>query len=175
MPRLSSLAGSLLLLGQMAVPAQAAQRVWSSFVYIYHGEVRPRQLSDDGWPSLTPLGAQQLYAQGQMLRARYLGNETLEGAGGTIVTEACPLNGLAPRALDNTQLSVYSTTADYDVASALAFMQGLYPPAADVFADEAGGLDAATLANGSVVNYPLNGYQYPTVQSKGVYDGEFYQ
>ncbi|KAI1488925.1 histidine phosphatase superfamily [Biscogniauxia mediterranea] len=65
---------------------------------------------------------------------------------------------LEGNAIDNSQLSIYSTTDDVVTGSALAFLQGLYPPVA-------GSSNASTLANGTTIEYPLSGYQYPNVQT----------
>lgn len=58
-----------------------------------------------------------------------------------------------------------STTDGYVVSGSLAFLQGLYPPVLNVFAYNNGGVNASTLANGSSIDYPLNGYQYPNIQT----------
>ena len=59
------------------------------------------------------------------------------------------------------------------VASALAFMQGLYPPVEGIFATNNGGLGASVMANRSLVQFPLNGYQYPSVLTMDLTDPSY--
>ncbi|KAI9645132.1 hypothetical protein NHQ30_005866 [Ciborinia camelliae] len=126
---------------------------WSSVVYTYYGEITPT-LVNATTPVLTPLGANQLYNSGSLLRDRYL-NSTA-----TQLTLGLPINGLSGQHIINNQLQVWSTGDEYVVGSAQAFMQGLYPPVPGV----GHGMDSI-LANGSVINYPLGGYQYPNINS----------
>lgn len=153
---------ALLLLVSEALAQSTNETVWSSFAYVFYGERTP--LQGELSPSLTPLGAQQLYSQGALFRARYLSNSSLSDEDNTITTNA-PIDGIERLALDNSQLTIYSTADDYVVGGALAFMQGLYPPAARTFAYNNGGENASLLANGTMIDYPLNGYQYPNIQS----------
>ncbi|KAI1409989.1 phosphoglycerate mutase-like protein [Hypoxylon sp. FL1857] len=145
-----------------ALAQSTNETVWSSFAYIFYGERTP--LQGELPPSLTPLGAQQLYSQGSLFRARYLSNSSLSDEDNAITTNA-PIVGIERLALDNSQLSIYSTADDYVVGGALAFLQGLYPPVSRTFAYSNGGENASTLANGTMIDYPLNGYQYPNIQS----------
>ncbi|KAK4248637.1 histidine phosphatase superfamily [Corynascus novoguineensis] len=65
---------------------------------------------------------------------------------------------------DNERLHVESSTDRYSSASAFAFVQGLYPPVPHVTCDS----DIPSyqwLSNGSLLNYPLFGYQYPNVRT----------
>ncbi|KAK8108294.1 uncharacterized protein PG998_010307 [Apiospora kogelbergensis] len=158
---------ALLLLGLGKVEAE--QIVWSSFAYILHGERTPLSTSSLK-SSLTTYGAQQLYAQGQVFRDRYLTN-----ASDGNITNSFPIVNLSPRALDNSQLDIITTTDTYNVASAMAFMQGLYPPTPRAFVENDGGRDASTLANGSLVNFPLDGYQYPNIQATSILDPKSFQ
>ncbi|PQE11480.1 histidine acid phosphatase protein [Rutstroemia sp. NJR-2017a BBW] len=130
---------------------------WSSIVYTYHGEKTP-DMPNSTTLSLTPLGAQQLYSAGSVIRDRYLTSN------GTQLTLGLPINGLSTSAIVNSQMQILSTSDEYVVASAQAFMQGLYPPVAGVN----GG--SSTLGNKSVVNYPLGGYQYPNINSLSTED-----
>lgn len=158
---LTALAAGLTLVGE--VLAQSAnETVWASFAYVLYGERTPFQ--GELVPSLTPLGAQQLYSQGSLFRARYLSNSSLSDEDNAITTNS-PIVGIERQALDNSQLSIFSSTDDYVVGSALAFLQGLYPPVTQTFASNNGGDNASTLANGTVVNYPLDGYQYPNIRN----------
>ncbi|KAK7921504.1 phosphoglycerate mutase-like protein [Apiospora marii] len=161
---------ALLLLG-LRGEAEAEQIVWSSFAYILHGERTP--LSTDSLSAtLTTYGAQQMFAQGQMFRDRYLlstGNDDGNA------TDSFPIVGLSRRALDNSQLDIMTNTDTFNVASAMAFMQGLYPPAPGAFVENDGGRNASTLANGSLVDFPLDGYQYPNIQAVSSLDERSFQ
>ncbi|KAK4205699.1 histidine phosphatase superfamily [Triangularia verruculosa] len=147
--------------------AQSNERVWSSVAWILYGDRTPL-LSDN--PTLTPLGAQQLKTQGSALRDRYLwksaqsdnGDDNIDNNG---LDDVAPISGIERYAINNQQLKVMSTTDSYNVASAMAFFQGLYPPITQAFANATGGMTAATLANGTIVNYPMGGYQYPQIQT----------
>jgi hypothetical protein len=153
----------LALLLASGVAAQT-ETVWSSFAFVLYGERTPLSGPGLGAGSLTSTGAQQQLSQGSLFRARYLTNGTLTGAQSNI-TDNAPIIGIERAALDNSELSIYASTDDYVTASALAFLQGLYPPVSAAFATNNGGMDAAVLANGSLIDYPLNGYQYPNIQS----------
>ncbi|KAI1656560.1 phosphoglycerate mutase-like protein [Daldinia decipiens] len=163
---LTALAAGLTLVSE-GLAQSVNETVWASFAYVLYGERTPFQ--GDLVPSLTPLGAQQLYAQGSLFRARYLSNSSLSNEDNAITTNS-PIVGIQRQALDNSQLSIFSITDDYVVASALAFLQGLYPPVTQTFASNNGGDNASTLANGTVVNYPLGGYQYPNIQNVPITD-----
>ncbi|ETI21138.1 hypothetical protein G647_07482 [Cladophialophora carrionii CBS 160.54] len=114
-------------------------------------------------PTLTPLGAQQLYEAGSRIRQRYL---TPDDNGST---EPTGIAGIASYQLEYDQLTVLSTDDQYVFASALAFMQGLYPPleTSSNYTYIAG---QSTIQNGSNVMAPLNGYQYPDITTVSTND-----
>ncbi|KAH8907329.1 histidine acid phosphatase [Coniochaeta sp. PMI_546] len=147
------------------------ERVWSSVAYIYHGETTPAR-GVYTTQSLTPIGAQQMFAQGSMFRTRYLVDSNYTDAQ-TSVTAHATIQGMSPLAIDNDETSAISTNDGYVSTSALAFMQGLYPPVDLAVANSAGGLRAAALANGSLIDYPLNGYQYPDIETLSTLDPDF--
>lgn len=150
----SSLTATLLFSFALSavVVAQTDQVVtWSSVSFIYHGEKTPLLTPYATSSDLTPLGAQQLYQAGSALRERYINGST-----GTVI------NGIAGSAIDNSQLYILGLDDSYVTASAMAFMQGLYPPFPEV------GEGATSSANGLTIQYPtaaLNGYQYPAINS----------
>jgi hypothetical protein len=146
-------------------------RVLSSVAFIYHGETTPAR-GTFATQSLTPLGAQQMYAQGSTFRSRYLGNGNSNDAQFPVTRDAT-IEGIEPVTIDNSQISVISTNDGYVSTSALAFMQGLYPPAEVAVAGSTGGMGVAQLANGSLIDYPLNGYQYPDITTLSTLDPEF--
>ncbi|TPX11846.1 uncharacterized protein E0L32_007344 [Thyridium curvatum] len=165
MRTIASIAGVAALLPRAAM---ADETVWSSVAYIMYGDRLP--LQGNPYPALTPLGANQLYSQGSIFRARYIDNSTV-GNDTAAVTDYLPIVDIEPKAIDNTQLSILSTNEQYVISGALAFMQGLYPPKNQSFAAGAGGIGAAQLANASTaLDFPLDGYQYPRVQSFSVQD-----
>ncbi|KAL1890238.1 hypothetical protein Sste5346_008392 [Sporothrix stenoceras] len=155
-----------LLAGTAAVPAVAAEdiTVWSAVAFVMYGERTP--LVGPTSPELTPLGAQQMYNQGTAFRERYV----LLGTGNASIPADFPLYGIEANALDTTQVTAISTDDSYVAAGALAFMQGLYPPQTSEFAYNNGGRDAAVTANGAVINFPLDGYQYPLVTTTSLQD-----
>ncbi|KAK0748494.1 histidine phosphatase superfamily [Apiosordaria backusii] len=149
--------------------AQSTERVWSSVAWILYGDRTPL-LSDN--PTLTPLGAQQLLSQGTALRNRYLWKSTpvdSDSSGDNIdnndLNDIAPIHAIERNAINNRQLKAMTTTDTYTLASAMAFFQGLYPPITQAISNATGGLQAATLANGTIINYPLDGYQYPHIQT----------
>lgn len=117
------------------------------------GDHTPLILSD---PSLTPLGAHQMYAQGAAFRNRYIRPARYDQYVGTV--------GISRKVIDNSQLHIESSADRCSSASALAFMQGAYPPIPHVSCDT----DVPKhnwLADGTVINYPMCGYQYPNIQT----------
>lgn len=130
----------------------AARTTWGSVIFTMYGEHTPVLTS--GTPSLTPLGAQQALASGNTLRTRYI-----SGTGNNI-TSSYPIAGISQSLLDNSQLYMLSTNQPWVVSSAQAFMQGLYPPIGALHVDS-----QSMLANGTLIQYPLNGYQYPSIEA----------
>ena len=148
------------------------ERVWSSVAYIYHGETTPARGGVSITQSLTPFGAQQMFAQGSMFRARYLVDGNVTDDQGSVTAHAT-IQGMEPLAFDSGQTTAISTNDGYISTSAIAFMQGLYPPSNLNVAQSAGGLSSAVLANGSIIDYPLNGYQFPDIQTLSTLDPDF--
>jgi hypothetical protein len=102
------------------------------------------------------VGANQMYTLGQNFRTRYIAGDKPNGLG----TEH--IANLSTDVLDNGQIRVQTLDTPYLVSSAQAFMQGLYPPhgISNGTADATG-----VLADGTTVDYPLNGYQYANIQA----------
>lgn len=113
-----------------------------------------------------------MFAQGSIFRTRYLLDGNYTGSEDIATTHA-RLEGVESLAIDNSQTSVISTNDGYISNSALAFMQGFYPPEQMSVAAAAGGLAAAALANGTLIDFPLNGYQYPDVKTLSALDPDF--
>jgi hypothetical protein len=117
--------------------------------------------------TLTSLGAQELYASGNFFRNRYV------TSAGSNAVDSAPLYGLSANSIDPEQLYVMALDEQFCVASAQAFVQGFYPPYT-LNSSMATVLDPTSmLANGSYVDYPLNGYQYPQIHVVGAEDMEF--
>lgn len=153
----SLLLTTLLSLSAMAAAANTTQITWAAVIYNYHGEKIP-----DFHPppnNLTPTGANQLHRGGESMRTRYL---TANGS----TADSFPIMGLSPDNIDNTLIQVHSTNDEFVSVSAQAFMQGLYPPRANVpVVDE-----ESIMGTGDLVQYPLNGYQYPNIETLGSLD-----
>ncbi|KAK4190321.1 histidine phosphatase superfamily [Podospora australis] len=158
MASLAAVVVALLVSGSVAQNEQI-ERVWSSVAWVLYGDRTPIALSTS--PVLTPLGAYQLMSQGSLLRDRYLA-ESLGTAEGD---EDAPIVGIDRNVINNAQISIVSTTDSYTIASAQALFQGLYPPVTQGFTNATGGQEAARLANGTLMNYPLDGYQYPAIKT----------
>ena len=114
-------------------------------------------------PRLTALGAQQLYQLGEAFRGRYIDAQSDHSGLGQQ-----PLLNLASNRLDSAQLEIRTLDTPYLVASAQAFMQGLYPPSSN--SSSALPADGTVLANGTVVDFPLQGFQYADVEVAGAVD-----
>ena len=109
-------------------------------------------------PTLTPLGAQQLFEAGNRIRQRYLTPEDDSS------NEPTGISGIAPYQLDYDQLRILSTDDQFAFASAMAFMQGLYPPL-ETTSNYTYLAGESPLSNGSNLVAPLNGYQYPNINA----------
>ncbi|KAH6608147.1 hypothetical protein Trco_004460 [Trichoderma cornu-damae] len=143
-------------------------KVWAAVAYINHGEKTPTLGGPDR--VLTPEGARQMWRQGSAFRNRYLG-----GRNSTALSNSAgnaTIQGIAADAIDNSQLTVLSQTDQWVAGGAVAFLQGLYPPAANSFNGPAGGQEMAkdVLSGSDPVDYPLGGYQYPNIQTLSMTD-----
>ncbi|KAK1777860.1 phosphoglycerate mutase-like protein [Copromyces sp. CBS 386.78] len=146
------------------------ERVWSSIAWVMHGDRSPLGVPGSP-PNLTPLGAQQLLDRGTVLRNRYIVAAQEPESFDVSKLIGAKLVGLSTNAIDNTQLDVLTGADSYNFHSALALMQGLYPPSTRVF-NGTDGIAAALLANTEILDYPLEGYQYPVIRSPSVDDPE---
>ncbi|OAF54902.2 hypothetical protein VC83_08665 [Pseudogymnoascus destructans] len=93
---------------------------WTSLILTHHGERRP--LLTHPHSTLTPLGAHQAHSSGSLLRRRYLTGPSAYN------TSFVPLHGFHKNYIDNQRVQVLSAPEQPVVASAWAFLQGLYPP-----------------------------------------------
>ena len=112
----------------LSLPLAIAQQddtrytVWSSVIFTRTGERTPTFLGDIP-TQLTTLGAQQQYQNGQFFRSRYL-----TSMGSTNGVDGAPISMMSPSIPDVRQVFVAALDQQYTIASAQAFMQGLYPP-----------------------------------------------
>jgi hypothetical protein len=89
----------------------------STFIYTHYGDRTPFVLPTD--PTLTPLGAQQLYNAGSTFRDRYITPVTGTGE------EDTTIRNISPYQLFQDEITVLATNEHYISASAQAFIQGL--------------------------------------------------
>ncbi|PGH02271.1 hypothetical protein GX51_04711 [Blastomyces parvus] len=148
--RLFSPALSVSLLILSLVQGTIQEKIWSSVVYTFYGDSTPRALPYS--QTLTPWGAQQLVGVGSAFRSRYL-----EDA-------ATRIGGISPHTLVPDEVNIFARTDQPAVASAQAFMQGFYPPVPNSSGNTTS-RDLADMVNGTVLDFPLNGYQYPEIHT----------
>lgn len=160
---LSTLAMVLAIAALQVVPSGAQtvlrEHVWSTVIYTRYGDRTPYILPAAN--TLTPLGARQMYRAGNRFRDRYLASTPAIGN--------TAIRGISPFQLDNDQVSIVSLNDQYIVASAQAFMQGLYPPL-QAFSNATFINGQSELANGSNILSPLDGYQYPRIDTVSSFD-----
>lgn len=135
----------------------------AAYAFVRTGERTP--LLSDGTPVLTALGAYQMVQFGQTLRTRYI-----SGSGSDVKIQQ--IAGIRRETLNNDQVFVQTSDEQHLVASAQAFMQGLYPPKTIGTGNGTGSSTANFLANGSVIDYPMGGYQYANVQTAHQFNPE---
>ncbi|KAI0012905.1 histidine acid phosphatase-like protein [Xylariaceae sp. FL0662B] len=132
-----------LLLSMASLPLVKGETVLGVYIFHRHGDRTPKALTP---VNLTALGATQAFESGNFYRSRYVASDA-----------SSPIFGLSHDIAAAEQLSVTSPVDTVLQSSALAFLQGIYPPAGNVGAQE--------LANTSSVEAPLGGYQYIPVDS----------
>ncbi|KAI7162945.1 hypothetical protein KC349_g1661 [Hortaea werneckii] len=142
---------------------------WASVIFSRGGERTPEVLGH--LPTvLTSLGAQQMYQSGSFFRERYI-TSSLDLMSSD--DDDTTLQDLSPESIDPLQLYVAALDDQWTLASAQAFMQGLYPPYTlnDSIAES---LESSQMiANGSYIDYPLGGYQYPRIHAFSSADVEY--
>ncbi|KAF5355273.1 hypothetical protein D9758_006063 [Tetrapyrgos nigripes] len=97
---------------------------------------------------ITPLGEKQEFQLGQLLRSIYLDSSS-----------PSVISGINSTIANSTQLIVRADAGDEGgviFKSAMALLQGLFPSNSN---------DSTTLANGTTVTAPLDGYQYIPIES----------
>ncbi|KAJ5568575.1 Histidine phosphatase superfamily clade-2 [Penicillium hetheringtonii] len=153
---------ALVLSIQAATQATAqeyTEAVWGIFAYTTYGDSTPNVLSEVTAKSLSQYGASQLEAAGSAFRDRYI------KTGGSANSTGSTVKDLHPFYLDSRDVNILTTTDQYVIASAQAFMQGLYPPL-----NQSSVQDSDSTPNGTFYSYPLGGYQYPKILTLGEAD-----
>ena len=149
----------MLVIASAAQDASNETVVYSTVIINYHGDRTPLILPIQNM--LTSLGAKQLESAGSFFRQRYIAAPQGNQESNTLI------DGIR-NDLDNTQVNILSTLEQYAVASAQAFMQGLYPPtniSSRLTID-----NTFDLSNGTVIEAPLGGYQYPQIYTTSLDD-----
>jgi len=125
----------LLLLALLPL-IQAQETVLGIFMLSRHGDRTAK-----AWPpaNLTDLGYNEVFAEGQYYRNRYINGSSA-------------IHGISHDIVSNAQLAVQAPVDVVLQSSAQGFLQGLYPPVGST-------LGSVSLHNGTVIEAPLNGYQ----------------
>lgn len=130
-------------------------KVWGVYAYTVFGDSTPNALAEIQPKILSEYGASQLSAVGSAFRNRYVtssgGNQSDTG-----------IQYISPSILETEDVNVYSTTDQYAIASAQAFMIGLYPPLEQLNMNR-----SDEVANGTKYTAPLGGYQFPRIVTLG--------
>ncbi|KAJ5159939.1 uncharacterized protein N7482_006943 [Penicillium canariense] len=151
---------AFLLHATVLVTAQDyTEKVWGVFAYTIHGDSIPNVLAEARPRFLSDYGANQLAAAGAAFRERYL------SSGGSINVSESAIQYISATVLDSKDVDVFATTDQFVIASAQAFMQGLYPPLG-----QPGMAPSDTTGNSSSDISPLHGYQYPQIVTLGEAD-----
>ncbi|KAF7718217.1 Uncharacterized protein PECH_006171 [Penicillium ucsense] len=133
----ASIQSGLLLAASLSTSVVEAERVLGAYIYARHGDRTAKVL---GNTQLTNLGYREVFDAGSFYHDRYV------AAGSDKQIE-----GISPVIVNPAQISASSPTDAVLQNSATGFLQGVYPPA--------GSSANQTLANGTTVDSPLQGYQ----------------
>lgn len=126
---------TLLLAGASSA---AAETVLGAYLFVRHGDRTPKSLAPS---NLTDLGYAEVYQTGSYYRSRYLESDS-----------NLYISGINSDIVKQSQIEVSAPVDDVLQNSAQGFLQGLYPAVGTNESSE-------TLANGTTVSSPLNGYQ----------------
>jgi hypothetical protein len=136
-----------------AQDSQSTEKVWGVYAFTVYGDSKPPVISSSR--TLTDYGANELAAAASNFRSRYISRSGISETG---------IQNISPIILDSNDVNVLSTSDQNVVGSAQAFMQGLYPPLGTM------NVSSSQKVNGSSVEAPLNGYQYPRIVTLGESD-----
>jgi hypothetical protein len=132
------LAKQLLFLSSLIPILQAQETVLGVYIFHRHGDRTSKNFAP---ASLTDLGYYQVHASGEFYRNRYID-----------ANASSMIFGISPDLVKNSQLNVQAPVDTVLQNSAAGFLQGLYPPVGAT-------LGTQTLANGTHVEAPLDGFQ----------------
>ncbi|KAK2877843.1 hypothetical protein FQN49_001136 [Arthroderma sp. PD_2] len=126
----------------LLAPISAAETVLGAYIFSRHGD----RTSKSTPPTvLTDLGYRQVYLSGKYYRDRYISSSS-----------SSQVLGISSDIIAPGEITASAPQDEVLQKSALAFFQGLYPPA---------GKEAkATLRNGTVIETPMNGYQLIAIE-----------
>lgn len=128
----------VLLLSALLPLIQGQETILGVYIFHRHGDRTTKSYAPT---SLTDLGYAQVASSGNFYRNRYIdGNGTTE------------IYNISPNVVKLSQLNVEAPVDNVLQNSAAGFLQGLYPPVG-------ASLGSQTLANGTTVEAPLNGFQ----------------
>jgi len=135
---------SVLVAALAACSASAQETVLGVYIFSRHGD---RTAKATPPTSLTDLGYEEVFTSGTYFRNRYIA----AGASHKIY-------GMNTDLVKESQITASAPVDNVLQNSALAFLQGLYPPVGET-------LGSQTLRNGTIVHSPLNGYQLIPLQT----------
>jgi hypothetical protein len=121
----TALLAALLPIASAQIADETRYTVWASVMFSRTGERTPEVLGYQPI-TLTSVGAQQQYSLGTYFRQRYF--ESSNNMTTTNGIDLAPLTGMSPEIPDVQKLYVQALDEQPFVASAQAFLQGLYPP-----------------------------------------------
>jgi hypothetical protein len=128
----------LFFLSSLVSLIQTQETVLGVYIFHRHGDRTSKSFAPT---KLTDLGYTQVFSAGDFYRKRYV--ET---------NATSQIFGISPTLAKTTQLSIEAPVDPVLQNSAAGFLQGLYPPVGAAAGSE-------TLANGTTVQSPLNGFQ----------------
>jgi hypothetical protein len=127
-----------LLLASMMAPLASAERVLGAYIFARHGD---RTAKITGNTELTDLGYREIFDAGSFYNKRYIESSSPKY-----------IDGISSKLANLTQVLASAPEDTVLQNSGTGFLQGLYPPVGSNYGVKA-------LANGTVIDPPLNGYQ----------------
>ncbi|KAF5862410.1 hypothetical protein ETB97_011684 [Aspergillus alliaceus] len=115
----------------------SAERVLGAYIFARHGDRTPKIM---GNTQLTDLGYNEVFNTGSYYHSRYINSSSV-----------LRIEGISEEIVNLKQLTASAPSDTVLQNSATGFLQGIYPPV--------GSLASQTLANGTSIQAPLNGYQ----------------
>jgi hypothetical protein len=151
----------LAAVARLAAGQALDRQVLSTFIFTTYGDRTPMAMKDVT-PQLTPYGANQMYNAGATFRSHYINALSLDG--NNVDDLYSSIRGISQYHLNPDQITVLSRDEQYISAGASAFMQGLYP-SLEQLNNYTFIVGQSAMADGSNAVSPLDGYQYPRIQT----------